>query len=148
MLKSIILSTLLVSGSLFSSDLKAEFTDAKWDGMTVPKDEVCSNFNESKIGSTPPLKVSNIPSGTAKLVFTYSDKTFTKMDNGGHGIVAYKVAADAKEISVPAQGGETFELADGFEQAMTMDREDYPELWIAHNSQIHATKVLQNSIFI
>ena len=108
MLKSIILSTLLVSGSLFASDLKAEFTDAKWDGMTVPKDEVCSNFNESKIGSTPPLKVSNIPSGTAKLVFTYSDKTFTKMDNGGHGIVAYKVAADAKEISVPAQGGETF----------------------------------------
>ena len=60
MLKSIILSTLLVSGSLFASDLKAEFTDAKWDGMTVPKDEVCSNFNESKIGSTPPLKVSNI----------------------------------------------------------------------------------------
>ena len=42
MLKSIILSTLLVSGSLFASDLKAEFTDAKWDGMTVPKDEVCS----------------------------------------------------------------------------------------------------------
>ena len=115
MLKSIILSTLLVTGSLFASDLKAEFTDAKWDGMTVPKDEVCSNFNESKIGSTPPLKVSNIPSGTAKLVFTYSDKTFTKMDNGGHGIVSYKVASDAKEISVPAQGGETFELVDGFE---------------------------------
>ena len=44
MLKSIILSSLLVSGSLFASDLKAEFTDAKWDGTNVPKDEVCSNF--------------------------------------------------------------------------------------------------------
>ena len=41
MLKSIILSTLLVSGSLFANDLKAEFTDAKWEGMTVRKDEVC-----------------------------------------------------------------------------------------------------------
>jgi phosphatidylethanolamine-binding protein (PEBP) family uncharacterized protein len=115
MLKSIILSSLLFTGSLFASDLKAGFSDSKWDGMTVPKDEVCSNFNNNVSGSTPPLKISNIPTGTAKLVFTYSDKTFTKLDNGGHGILSYKVAADAKEINVPAQQGETFELVSGFE---------------------------------
>ena len=114
MLKSIILGSLLVSGSLFANDLKAEFTDSKWDGITVPKDEVCSNFNE-KAGSTPALKISNIPSGASKIVFTYNDKTFTKMDNGGHGIVSYKVSENAKEINIPALPGETFELADGFE---------------------------------
>ena len=35
------------------------------------------------------------------------------MDNGGHGILSYKV--DANEVEVPALMGETFELADGFE---------------------------------
>ena len=112
MKKSIILSTLVVSGSLFASDLSVQFSDSKWDGITVPKDEVCSNYN-TKTGSTPPLKISNIPSNTVKIVFTYSDKTFTKMDNGGHGILSYKV--DANEVEVPALMGETFELADGFE---------------------------------
>jgi hypothetical protein len=112
MKKSIILSTLVVSGSLFASDLSVQFSDSKWDGITVPKDEICSNYN-TKAGSTPPLKISNIPSNTAKIVFTYSDKTFTKMDNGGHGILSYKV--DANEVEVPALMGETFELADGFE---------------------------------
>jgi hypothetical protein len=112
MKKLIILSTLVVSGSLFASDLSVQFSDSKWDGITVPKDEICSNYN-TKAGSTPPLKISNIPSNTAKIVFTYSDKTFTKMDNGGHGILSYKV--DANEVEVPALMGETFELADGFE---------------------------------
>lgn len=112
MKKSIILSTLVVSGSLFASDLSVQFSDSKWDGITVPKDEVCSNYN-TKAGSTPPLKISNIPSNTAKIVFIYSDKTFTKMDNGGHGILSYKI--DANEVEVPALMGETFELADGFE---------------------------------
>lgn len=115
MLKSIILSSLLLTGSLFASELKAEFSDSKWDGVTVPKDEVCSNFNDNVSGSTPPLKISNIPNGTTKIVFTYSDKTFTKLDNGGHGILAYKVVANAKEINVPAQQGESFELVNGFE---------------------------------
>jgi hypothetical protein len=114
MKKFIVLSSLLVVSSLFAGDLKVEFIDSKWDGITVPKDEVCSNYN-IEAGSTPPLKISNIPSGTVKIVFTYSDKTFTKMDNGGHGIIAYKVALDAKEISVPALQGETFELVNGFE---------------------------------
>ena len=114
MKKLLILGSLLVSSALFANDLKAEFSDSKWDGIAVPKDEVCSNFN-TKAGSTPALKISNIPSNTAKIVFTYSDKTFTKMDNGGHGIVAYKVATNISEVSVPSLMGETFELVDGFE---------------------------------
>jgi hypothetical protein len=114
MRKSIILSSLLVVSSLFAGDLKVEFTDSKWDGITVPKDEVCSNYN-IEAGSTPPLKISNIPSDAVKIVFTYNDKTFIKMDNGGHGILEYKIAKNTNEIEVPALQGETFDLAHGFE---------------------------------
>jgi len=114
MKKSILLGSLLLASSIFAGDLKVQFLDTKWDGVTVPKDEVCSNFN-TKAGSTPPLMVSNIPENATKLIFTYSDKTFTKMDNGGHGIVAYNIKENAKEVKVPALKGETFELIKGFE---------------------------------
>jgi len=114
MKKSIILGSLLFASSTFASGLSVQFVDTKWDGITVPKDEVCSNFN-IKAGSTPPLKISNIPENATKLIFTYSDKTFTKMDNGGHGVIAFNLAKNTKEVIVPAQQGETFELKEGFE---------------------------------
>lgn len=114
MKKSLILSTLLLSSSLFAAELKVQFTDAKWDGITVPKDEVCSDYN-IKAGSTPALKISNIPTKTAKIVFIYNDKSFTKMDDGGHGVLSYKIKKDLKEVEIPALKGETFELENGFE---------------------------------
>lgn len=114
MKKSLILSALLFASSLFANDLKVEFTDAKWDGITIPKDEVCSDYN-IEAGSTPPLKISNIPASAEKIVFTYNDKSFTKMDNGGHGVVSYTIKESVKEINIPALQGETFELTDGFE---------------------------------
>ena len=114
MKKSLILSTLLLASSLFAAELKVEFTDAKWDGITVPKDEVCSDYN-LEAGSTPALKISNIPANTAKIVFIYNDKSFTQMDNGGHGVLSYKIQKDLKEVEVPALQGETFELENGFE---------------------------------
>ena len=48
MKKSLILSTLLFASSLLASDLKVGFADAKWDGITVPKDEVCSDCWDAK----------------------------------------------------------------------------------------------------
>lgn len=114
MMKSIVLSSLLFVSSIFASDLSVEFSDSKWDGITVPRDEVCSNYNVQS-GSTPALKVSNIPQNTTKIIFTYSDKTFTKMDNGGHGVIAFNLKENTKEVNVPALEGETFELIKGFE---------------------------------
>lgn len=114
MKKSLILSTLLFASSVFAAELKVEFTDAKWDGITVPKDEVCSDYN-LEAGSTPALKISNIPANTAKIVFIYNDKSFTQMDDGGHGVLSYKIQKDLKEVEVPALQGETFELENGFE---------------------------------
>jgi hypothetical protein len=114
MKKVLILCSFLAISSLMANDLKVEFSDSKWDGVNIPKDEVCSNYN-IEAGSTPPLKISNIPENTDKIIFTYNDKTFTKMDNGGHGIVSYKVENNSKEIEVPALQGETFDLENGFE---------------------------------
>lgn len=113
-MKKYIIGSLFVVSSLVGADLKVDFIDKKWDGVTVPKDEVCSNYN-TKAGSTPPLLISNIPSNGAKIIFTYNDKTFTKMDNGGHGILALPIAHNTKSISVPAVAGETFAISKMFE---------------------------------
>ena len=37
------------------------------------------------------------------------------MDNGGHGVVSYKIQKGLKEVEVLALKGETFELENGFE---------------------------------
>ncbi|MBI3873830.1 MAG: hypothetical protein HY307_02285 [Arcobacter sp.] len=113
-MKKYIASSILVASSLLASDLKVEFMDKKWDGITVPKDEVCSNYN-LKAGSTPVFKISNIPENGAKIVFSYNDKTFTKMDNGGHGVVAYSILKGSKTVEVPSLLGETFKVDKGFE---------------------------------
>ena len=93
--------------------LKAGFADTKWDGKRVPKDEVCSDFNK-KGGVSPQLKITNLPKGTTKVVMSYNDETVQKMNNGGHGIVSYKVNGSDSSIVIPSIKGETFTLPSNF----------------------------------
>lgn len=96
-------------------ELKAEFTDSKWDGNTVPKDEVCEKYNK-KGGSTPSLKITNLPKGTNKIVLTFSDNNpRAKMLNGGHGVIGYKVSQDTNSLIIPPLKGQTFDLPVNFE---------------------------------
>lgn len=113
-MKKYILSLIFVASALIGSELKVDFADKKWDGINIPKDEVCSDYN-LEAGSTPAFKISNIPVNGVKIVFSYNDKTFTKMDNGGHGVVAYKIKKGTKSVEVPPLLGETFTLSNGFE---------------------------------
>lgn len=93
--------------------MQISFADEKWDGEKIPKDEVCSNYNE-KAGATPKIEITNLPKGTNLLVFTYSDDTFKYMSMGGHGIISYKVKEGEKTVVVPSFKGETFDLPKGF----------------------------------
>lgn len=113
-MKKFIASSILMVSSLIASDLKIDFMDKKWDGIIVPKDEVCSNYN-IEAGSTPAFKISNIPVNATKIIFSYNDKTFTKMDNGGHGVIAYNISKGSKVTEVPSLLGETFKVDKGFE---------------------------------
>lgn len=93
--------------------LKAGFVDSKWNGNKVPSDEVCGNYNK-RAGNTPAIKISNLPKNTNKIVLSFSDLTFQAMNNGGHGVISYKVKNENSTIVIPSIKGETFELPENF----------------------------------
>lgn len=109
-----VVASLLLSTSLMASDIEVSFTDEKWNGQTIPADEVCSDYN-LEAGSTPGFFIENLPEGSHKVVLKFNDKTFTKMDNGGHGIISYLIEDDMSSVEVPSLIGETFNLDEGFE---------------------------------
>ncbi len=111
---SVALASLFFSTSLVAADIDVSFVDEKWNGKVVPIDEVCSDYN-IEAGSTPGLYIENLPDGADKVIMKFSDKTFTKMDNGGHGILSYKIEPETTNVEVPPQIGETFDLDEGFE---------------------------------
>ena len=85
--------------------IDVKFSNSKWDGKIIPKDEVCKWAGGN--GSTPELKISNIPSGTEKLIVLFNDKTYTKMDNGGHGQIGINISSNQTNITIPSILGET-----------------------------------------
>ena len=109
-----LVSSFLFASSLMASDIDVSFSDEKWNGKIVPIDEVCSDYNV-EAGSTPALFIDNLPDNSYKVILQFNDKTFTKMDDGGHGILSYKINEGSLNVEIPPQIGETFELEDGFE---------------------------------
>ena len=93
--------------------LNVAFADQKWDGATVPKDEVCSDHNP-KGGHSPALTIDNLPTQTNYILLSFSDETFKGMRNGGHGTIGYEVAAGISKLTIPSVKGETFALPDKF----------------------------------
>ena len=91
--------------------LVVSFTDSKWDGKTVPKDEVCKRGGAQ--GSSPELRVNNIPSGTNAIIVEFNDQSYLPLSTGGgHG--AIWVAVDnSSSITVPSVATESGDLPDG-----------------------------------
>lgn len=93
--------------------LTAEFADPQWNSIKVPLGQQCLKFG-GKSPATPALKISDIPAGTTTLVMEYSDRDYKPMDKGGHGILAYTLAKQITEITVPSVKGHSYELPDAF----------------------------------
>lgn len=72
-----------------ADDMSISFTDAIWDGITVPQGQWCSTFDGE--GATPELFIENLPAGTAAISMAYSDRSFAANDNGGHGIIGMNI---------------------------------------------------------
>lgn len=89
--------------------MEVSFADAAWDGKKVPAGQQCQKFG-GKNSASPKYKISKIPAGATQLVFEYSDRDYTPMDNGGHGIVAYKLSDKVTDLEVPPLAGHTFDL--------------------------------------
>ncbi len=104
-------SIMLPGVALAQSALTAKFTDPAWDGKTVPDGQQCSLFGGE--GWTPPLEISGLPEGTTKITLAFNDKTYTPMDDGGHGVIGFDVTPIDGVAMLPAAPGETDDLPDG-----------------------------------
>ena len=93
--------------------LDLSFADPNWDGKVIPKGQQCQEYGGN--GSSPRINVRNIPIQANKLVIEFSDGTYSPCDNGGHGIISYKIPKGSTEVIVPSIPGQTFDLPDDFE---------------------------------
>jgi len=108
-----LISGLLVLSSAQADDFSAHLSDPAWDGISVPKGMQCQKFGGSS-PKTPKLAVSGIPSGTNLIILEFSDRTYKKMDNGGHGKIGYALNNQNKIVEIPSVAGHSFTLPAGF----------------------------------
>jgi hypothetical protein len=76
-----------------------------WDGKRVPTGQHCTLFGGK--GSTPPMQVNSLPSGTSWVYVEYNDRDYRPLSkNGGHGVIGYPVKGSSADIySIPGLAG-------------------------------------------
>ncbi len=94
-------------------ELNLSFADPAWNGRVIPKGQQCQEYGGN--GSSPSINVKDIPVQANKLIIEFSDGTYAPCDNGGHGIVSYKLKEGTREVVVPSIPGQTFDIPDIFE---------------------------------
>jgi len=104
---------LLSGASAEQARLEVSFADPAWDGKAIPAGQQCLRFGGQN-PSTPRLMVRGITPGANAIVMEYSDRSYTPMDNGGHGIIGYRIPEGTKEITVPPVPGHSFDMPEGF----------------------------------
>ena len=95
---------LVFAASAAQADMSIQFGGG-WDGKSIPAGQQCTLFGGA--GSTPPMKVSNLPSGTSWIYVEYNDQDYSPLSRkGGHGIIGYPVSGSSADLySVPGLKG-------------------------------------------
>jgi len=93
--------------------LQVSFVDPAWNGETIPAGQQCLRFG-GKHPSTPRLMVRGIPPGANAIIMEYSDRSYATMDDGGHGMIGYRIPEGTKEVVVPSVPGHSFDMPEGF----------------------------------
>ena len=102
-----ILAILTASPAL--AEMKVQ-RQAPWTGGKVPPGQQCKMHGGN--GSTPPMKVSGLPAGTAGILVEYDDKSYAPLSSkGGHGTLLYP--AKGTSATLPAVPGMTDKLPGG-----------------------------------
>ncbi|TNJ44789.1 hypothetical protein [Phaeobacter sp. B1627] len=93
------LSAAVVS-AVFATSAIAEISvqlGGGWNGKKVPSGQQCHLFGGK--GSTPPMKVSQLPDGTAWVYVEYNDQDYRPLSkNGGHGVIGYPVKGSTADL--------------------------------------------------
>ncbi len=74
-----------------------------WGGTTVPDGQQCNQFGGQ--GSTPRLALDGYHTGTQVILLAFNDETYAPMNNGGHGIVGFRI--NGRYASTGSIPGET-----------------------------------------
>lgn len=96
-----------------ATNLQLELADPDWDGKQIPNGQQCQRYGGEN-PSTPRILVGNIPEGSDAIVLEFSDRDYTPMNNGGHGIIGFVIPEGMSETEVPSALGHTFNLPEGF----------------------------------
>lgn len=101
----ILLFTFVIFQPAFAdAELTVEFVDPAWDGNRIPKGQQCKKFKGN--GSTPALRVSNIPKGANAIIVEFNDASFSRLsNNGGHGKIGWKIEGGGETVLTPVPGG-------------------------------------------
>lgn len=101
-MKRLLFPTLFVfaAGTAAQADLSVTLGGG-WDGKKVPPGQQCTLYGGK--GATPPMKVTGLPDGTARVIVEYNDRDYRPLARrGGHGVISYPVqGASADLYSVP-----------------------------------------------
>ncbi|WP_228848863.1 hypothetical protein [Halocynthiibacter styelae] len=96
-------AALTLSAGLAQAEMQVVLTGG-WDGNRVPDGQQCTLFGGN--GSTPPMRITGMPAGTAMIVAEYNDRSYQPLSrNGGHGTIGYAVSGDSADL--PAVPGLT-----------------------------------------
>jgi hypothetical protein len=87
------------------AELKVSFVDSSWDGNKIPEGQHCKKFGGD--GSTPSLKIENIPSESNAVIVEFSDRSFFLMNHGGHGSIGMWLESQQTAVVMPSVAGET-----------------------------------------
>lgn len=98
-----IVAVLGLSAGMAQAEMQVTLTGG-WDGNRVPDGQQCTLDGGN--GSTPPMRITGIPAGTAMIVAEYNDRSYQPLSrNGGHGTIGYAVSGDSADL--PAVPGLT-----------------------------------------
>ncbi|MBC7908121.1 MAG: hypothetical protein H7Y60_15450 [Rhodospirillaceae bacterium] len=98
-----------VSDKLPALDVK--LASAPWNGHTVPNEGICVDHGGK--GFAPEIVVNNIPAEATAIIVEFSDRNYSPMNGGGHGVIGFPVKPGATSVKLPSIPGYTSELPDG-----------------------------------
>lgn len=100
---------LALSAGIASAEMTAQLTGG-WTGKKIPAGQHCTLQGGN--GSTPPIRVSGVPTGAAWIIAQFNDKSYQPLSrNGGHGTIAFPVRGAVTDL--PAVPGMTKTLPGG-----------------------------------